>query len=86
MACSAVAFHNEVIDIGLDITANLWLENLPSHSGESWACIFKLFGICTKQKVPKGVMKLVFSSSSLPSNTDGSRKTIEEKHNGRVGR
>jgi hypothetical protein len=65
MACPVAAFHDEVIDIGLDIPANLWLENFPVILVKVGLSFFKPSGIRTKQKVPKGVMKLVFSSSSF---------------------
>jgi hypothetical protein len=74
MACPVAAFHDKVIDIGLDVPANLWLEYFLGHSSESWTCVFQTSGIHTKQKVLKGVMKLVFSHPLSPSNTDGSRK------------
>jgi hypothetical protein len=65
VVCPITAFHYEVIDVRLNVPTNLWLEYFPSHSGESWTGILQTLGIRTKQKVPKGVMKLVFSSSSF---------------------
>jgi hypothetical protein len=53
MACPVAAFHNEVIDISLDIPANLWLENFPGHYGESWACVFQTLRHSHKTKGSK---------------------------------
>jgi hypothetical protein len=43
MTDPVTAFNDEVVDISLDILANLRLEYHPSHSGEGWACIFQTF-------------------------------------------
>jgi hypothetical protein len=59
------AFNNEVVDISLDIPANLRLEYRPVILVKVGPAFFKPSGIRTKQKVPKGVIKMVFSSSSF---------------------
>jgi hypothetical protein len=47
------AFDDEIVDISLDVPANLWLEHRPGHSGESWACIFQALWHSHETKSPK---------------------------------
>jgi hypothetical protein len=86
MAYSVATFHNEVIDLGLDIPANLWLENFPGHSGESWACVFQTLWHLHETKGSKrgneaSFFLVLFRHPTLMV----AGKAIEEGHNGRVG-
>jgi hypothetical protein len=65
MACPVATFHDEVIDIGLDFLPICGLKTSSVILVKVGHAFFKPCGIRTKQNVLKGVMKLVFSSSSF---------------------
>jgi hypothetical protein len=65
MAGPIGTFDDEVIDVGLNVFADLRLNTVPVILVNVELAFFSPSGIRTKQKVPKGVMKLVFSSSSF---------------------
>jgi hypothetical protein len=87
MAYPVTAFHDEVIDIGLDIPTNLWLENFHGHSGESWACVFQTLRHSHETKGSErsdeaSFFLILFHHPTLMV----ARKTIQERHDGCVGR
>jgi hypothetical protein len=65
MVSPVATFHDEVVGIGLNVPTNMWLEYFPVILVKVGPTFFKPSSIHMKQKVPKGVMKLVFSSSSF---------------------
>jgi hypothetical protein len=62
VACLVGALDDEVVEMFLPICG---LNTVPIILVNVEPAFFKPSGIRTKQKVPKGVMKLVFSSSSF---------------------
>jgi hypothetical protein len=63
MTGSVGTFDDEVIDVGLNVLAICGLNTVLVILVNVEPAFFSPSGIRTKQKVPKGVMKLVFSSS-----------------------
>jgi hypothetical protein len=57
------ALDDEVVDVGLDVPANLGLKHCPSHSGESRAGIFETLRHLDETEGSKGCDETGFSSS-----------------------
>jgi hypothetical protein len=87
MVCPVTTFHDEVVDIGLDVPANLRLENFPGHYGESWACVFQTLQHSHETKGSERGDKtsfflILFRHPTLML----AGKTIQETHNVCAGR
>jgi hypothetical protein len=80
------AFDDDIVDISLDVSANLWLKHYANHSSESWASIFQTFWHSHKTKSfergdETGFLLILLRHPTLMV----ARETIQQRHNRRVG-
>jgi hypothetical protein len=81
-----VAFDYDVIYIRLDVSTNLRLEYLSSHSSESWASILQAFRHSNETESTKGhdeasLFLILFHHPTLMI----TRETIQKRHDSGVG-
>jgi hypothetical protein len=87
MVIPIATFHDEVVDVGLNVPTNLRLEYFPSHSGESCTGIFQTLWHSYETKGTKmgdeaSFFLILFRHPALMV----AGKTIQERHNGHAGR